>query len=55
MQNLKGEHSRTGECTELEISWIYEADDKESLIIIIMELILNRHNITLWWKSLIQS
>lgn len=30
-------------------------NEKESLIIIIMELILNTHNITFWWESLIQS
>lgn len=59
-QKLK-EHFRTGGHTE-EINWInYEGDDKEILILslncivcIIMEPILNRHNITLWWKGLIQ-
>ena len=30
-------------------------NEKESLIIIIMELVLNTHSITFWWESLIQS
>ena len=51
----KGERSRPGEHIELERSWIKEVNEKESLIIIIMELVLNIHNITFRWESLIQS
>lgn len=52
-KNVK--ENRPGEHTELEVSWICEVGDKESFIVIIIELILNRHNITLGWESLIQS